>query len=138
MPIGKFLETAASIFGEVEKNIDSLSLTMSLDQLLNIYGDNLDKIIIREEQDKKCSFLGGELNISRVDEKHYECAYALYFEDADESVHAVESKSKPLEMQFLTEDFQKRLNKESTLKFEIDEPSEKARKNYEATKPRVQ
>lgn len=138
MPIGKFLETAASIFGEVEKNIDSLSLTMSLDQLLNIYGDNLDKIIIREEQDKKCSFIGGELKISRLDEKRYECAYSLYFEDAGESVHAVESKSKPLEMQFLTEDFRQRLNKEGTLKFEIDEPSEKARKNYEATKPRVQ
>lgn len=138
MPIGKFFETAESIFGEVEKKIDSLNLTMSLDELLSTYGDNLDKIIIREEQDKKCSFLGGELKISRLDEKRYECAYALYFENADESVYAVESKSKPLEMQFLTEDFQKRLNKEGTLKFEINEPSEEARKKYEANKPRVQ
>lgn len=138
MPIGKFFETAASIFSEVEKKIDSLGLTMSFDQLLNIYGDNLDKIIIHEEQNKKCSFIGGELKIFRVDEKNYECAYSLYFEDAGESVHAVESKSKPLEMKFLTEDFQQRLNKEGTLKFEIDEPSAEARKNYEANKPRVQ
>lgn len=137
MPIGKFFETAANIFDEVGKKLDSLDLTMSLDELLNTYGENLDKIIIREEQDKKCSFLGGELKISRVDEKHYECAYSLYFEDANESVHALESKSKPLAMKFLTEDLQQRLHKEGTLKFEIDEPTAEARKNYEATKPRV-
>lgn len=130
MPIGKFFESAANFLDDFGKKIDSLDLTMSLDELLKTYGENLDRIIIQEEHDKKCSYIGGELKFSGVDEDHYDCAYALYFEDANESVHVLESKSKPLEIKFLTEDFQERLKKERVLKFEIDEPSEEARSKY--------
>lgn len=133
MPIGKFFESVATSFIDFGKKVDGLDLTMSLDELLNSYGDNLDKIIIREEHDKKCTYLGGELRISCTDEKHYNCGYSLYFEDADESVHTVEAKSKPLEIKFLTEDFQRDLKKAGVLKFEIDEPSEETRLKYKQT-----
>lgn len=39
-----------------------------------------------------------------------------------------------LEMKFLTEDFQRDLKKAGTMKFELDEPSEEARKKYAAEK----
>lgn len=126
----KIYEAAEKFFNEVSKQFNRLDLSTSLEELLNTYGDALDKIILREEQDKKCTYLGGELRISRLDDKNYDCGYALYFEDADESVHTLEAKTKPLEMKFLTEDFQQLLTRDGVLKFEIDEPTEEARLKY--------
>ena len=134
MPIGKFFTSAGNFLEDFGKKIKSLDMEVSLEDLLGNYGDALDKIIVREERDQKCTYIGGELKISALDDKNYDCAYALYFEDANESVHAVESKSKPLEMKFLTEDFRQKLRKDGVLKFEIDEPSEEARAKYNAPK----
>ncbi|MBR2773400.1 MAG: hypothetical protein IKD73_00220 [Selenomonadaceae bacterium] len=126
----KIYEAAEKFFNEVSKQFNRLDLSTSLEELLNTYGDALDKIILREEQDKRCTYLGGELRISRLDDKNYDCGYSLYFEDADESVHTLEAKTKPLEMKFLTKDFQQSLITDGVLKFEIDEPSEEARLKY--------
>ena len=134
MPIGKFFTSAGSLLEDFGKKINSLDMEFSLEELLNIYGDVTDKIILREEDEKNCSYIGGEFRIACADDEKYQCAYTLYFEDADETVHTVEAQTKPLEMKFLTEDFQRDLKKAGTLKFELDEPSEEARKKYAADK----
>ena len=121
----KLFEAAENFFNEVSKQFNRLELSTSLEELLNTYGAALDKIILREEQDKNSSYIGGELKIVRLDDKYYECGYSLYFEDTSESVYTLEAKTKPLEMKFLTEDFQQSLCKYSELKFEIDEPKHK-------------
>jgi len=121
----KLFEAAENFFIEVSKQFNRLELSTNLEELLNTYGAALDKIILREEQDKNSSYIGGELKIVRLDDKYYECGYSLYFEDTSESVYTLEAKTKPLEMKFLTEDFQQSLCKYSELKFEIDEPKHK-------------
>ena len=121
----KLFEAAENFFNEVSKQFNRLELSTNLEELLNTYGAALDKIILREEQDNQCSYIGGELKITRLDDKYYECGYSLYFEDTNESVYTLEAKTKPLEMKFLTEDFQQSLCKYSELKFEIDEPKHK-------------
>ena len=126
----KIYEAAEKFFNEVSKQFNRLELSTSLEELLNNCGDVLDKIILREERDKNCSYIGGELKISCIDEINYECAYSLYFESADETVHTLEAKTKPLEIKFLTKDFQQSLKKNGVLKFEINEPSEEVRLKY--------
>lgn len=134
MPIGKFFVSAGSLLEDFGKKIKSLDMEFSLDELLNNYGDVTDKIILREEDENHCSYIGGEFRITCADEEKYQCAYTLYFENADETVHTVEAQTKPLEMKHLTEDFQRDLKKAGTLKFELDDPSEEARQKYAASK----
>ena len=126
----KLFEAAENFFNEVSKQFNRLELSTSLEELLNTYGAALDKIILREEHDKQSSYIGGELKIAKLDDKNYECGYSLYFEGTNESVYTLEAKTKPLEIQFLTEDFQQTLHKDGELKFEIDEPSEEVRLKY--------
>ena len=126
----KIFEAAENFFNEVSKQLNRLELSTSLEELIDNCGNALDKIILREEQDKNCSYIGGELKISCLNETNYECAYSLYFENADETVHTLEAKTKPLEIKFLTKSFQQILKKSNVLKFEIDEPSEEARLRY--------
>lgn len=134
MPIEKLFTSAGNLLEEFGKKINSLDMEFSLDELLKTYGDVTDKIILREEDEKNCSYIGGEFRITCADDEKYQCAYALYFEDADETVHTVEAQTKPLEMKFLTEDFQRDLKQAGTLKFELDEPSDEARQKYAADK----
>lgn len=134
MPIGKFFTSTGSLLEDFGKKIKSLDMEFSLDELLNNYGDVTDKIILREEDENHCSYIGGEFRITCADEEKYQCAYTLYFENADETVHTVEAQTKPLEMKHLTEDFQRDLKKAGTLKFELDDPSEEARQKYAASK----
>ena len=133
MPIGKMpeLDDFGKKFSNMLDDIKEMNEGMSLDALLENYGEKLDKIILDEERDKKCSYISGEFKISALDEKNYQCSYALYFEDANESIHTSEAKTKPLEMKFLTEDFKQSLNREKVLKFEIEEPSTEIRAKYQ-------
>lgn len=128
----KFLETAENFFSELGKQLNRLELSTSLEELLNNCGGVLDKIILREEHEKNCSYIGGELKISCVGKENYECSYSLYFEDKDESIHTVEAKTKLLETKHLTKNFQQILNSNRVLKFEINEPSEEARLKHKS------
>lgn len=134
MPIGKFFVSAGGLLDDFGKKIKSLDMEMSLEELLGNYNETIDKIILREEDEKNCSYIGGEFRIACADDEKYQCAYTLYFENADETVHTVEAQTKPLEMKHLTEDFQRDLKKAGTLKFELDDPSEEARQKYAASK----
>lgn len=58
--------------------------------------------------------------LSAVNEKNYQCFCALYFEDADESYHVLETQIKPLDLECLTEDFRGKLQ-EGDMSFEIAE-----------------
>ena len=130
MSLDKIFSAAENFFNEVNVQLGKLDLSTSLTELLEHCGKALDKIILREEHEKNCSYISGELRVSRLDDKNYECGYSLYFDDDDESVHTLEAKTKPLELKFLTKDFQLILKKNGVLKFEIEEPSEEARKNF--------
>ena len=134
MPTSKIFETAENFFDELNKQLSRFELSTSLDELLTNYSAAIDKIILREESDNHCNYIGGEFKITCADDENYQCAYSLYFEDADETVHTLEARTKLLEMKHLTKDFQQALKAAGTLKFELDEPSEESRKNFSASK----
>lgn len=124
MPTSKILEATENFLSEIGNRLSRFDLSTSLEELLGNYSTVIDKIILREEHEKNCSYIGGEFKIICADDEKYFCAYSLYFEDADESIHTLEAQSKPLEMKFLTENFRRALQKSGVLKFELDEPAQ--------------
>ena len=111
-----------NLFQEVGKHLNRVGLNLSLEELQSRYDDALKQIILAEEKEKNCRYISGEFKISAVDEKSYQCSYALYFEDANESFHVLEAKTKSLDINCLTEDFRQELQQENVLSFEITEP----------------
>lgn len=118
----KTFEAVQDIFQEVGKHLNRVGFYVSLEELQGRYDDALQKIILDEEREKNCRYISGEFKISAVDEKNYQCSYALYFEDADESYHVLEAQTKPLDLECLTEDFRGELQK-GVMSFEIAEPN---------------
>ena len=111
-----------NIFHEIDKQLNRVGFYVSLEELQGRYDDALNKIILAEEKEKACRYISGEFKISTVGAENYQCSYALYFEDADESFHVLEAQTKPLDINCLTEDFRNQLKREVVMKFEIDEP----------------
>lgn len=121
----EIFDVVKDIFQEVGKQLNRVGFYVSLEELQSRYDDALQEIILNEEREKNCRYISGEFKISAVDEKNYQCSYALYFENADESFHTLEAKTKLLDLNCLTEDFRDELNREGTMAFEIDEPTRK-------------
>ena len=117
----KTFEAVQDIFQEVSKHLNRVGFYVSLEELQGRYDDALQKIILDEEREKNCRYISGEFKIFAVDEKNYQCSYALYFEDADESYHVLEAQTKLLDLECLTEDFRGELQKD-VMTFEIAEP----------------
>ena len=117
----EIFDVVKDIFQEVGNRLNSVGFYVSLEELQSRYDDALKKIILNEEREKNCRYISGEFKISAVDEKNYQCSYALYFEDIDESFHILEAKTVPLDINCLTKDFRDELKREGTLAFEIDE-----------------
>lgn len=121
----KFFSDIKNIFHEIDKQLNRVGFYVSLEELQGRYDDALRKIILAEEREKNCRYISGEFKISTVGAENYQCAYALYFEDADESFHVLEAQTKPLDISCLTEDFRNELKRETVMKFEIEEPIKK-------------
>lgn len=121
----KIFGELGNLFQEIEKQLNRVGFYVSLEELQSRYDDALKKIIAAEEKEKNCSYVSGEFKISTVGAENYQCAYALYFEDADESFHVLEAQTKPLDINCLTEDFRNELKRETVMKFEIEEPARK-------------
>lgn len=113
------------LFHEIDKQLNRVGFYVSLEELQGRYDDALKKIIAAEEKEKNCRYVSGEFKISTAGAENYQCSYALYFEDADESFHVLEAQTKPLAMNCLTEDFRNELKRETVMKFEIEEPTKK-------------
>ena len=122
--LANVVEIVTDIFREISEQLNRVGLNVSLEELQGRYDDALKKIILDEEREreKNCRYISGEFKIATVDAENYQCSYALYFEDADENYHALEAKTKPLDLNCLTEDFRAELQHEGTLTFEITEP----------------
>ncbi|MBQ3452157.1 MAG: hypothetical protein IJL14_09645 [Selenomonadaceae bacterium] len=117
--VGEIIEVVQDIFQEVSKNLNRVGFYVSLEELQGRYDDALKKIILDEERERNCRYISGEFKISALDEKNYQCSYALYFEDADESYHVLEAQTKPLDLNCLTEDFRAELL-QGVMSFEIE------------------
>ena len=122
------------LFHNISNKLNGVGLSVSLEELQSNYSEALDMIILREEDTNNCKYISGEFRINYLDEKSYNCAYELYFEDQDGQYHTLEAKTKPLFSTNLTKEFQQELKKEKEIKFELGEPSSENKRKYERAK----
>ena len=122
------------LFHNISNKLNGVGLSVSLEELQSNYSEALDMIILREEDTNNCKYISGEFSINYLDEKSYNCAYELYFEDQDGQYHTLEAKTKPLFSTNLTKEFQQELKKEKEIKFELGEPSSENKRKYERAK----
>ena len=94
---------------------------MELDELAKIYSAKLDGII-RDEQSKGLKYVGGTFKISYVDEKTFNLAFELYFQDENDEWIKKASKSKPQKSEYLNEKAFAELRAQKEIVYEIDEP----------------
>ncbi len=98
---------------------------MDLDEIKNIYTAPLDKIIIRHEKETNNHFISGEFKVTYLDEKYYEVAYDLYFQNPNEKWIKMSSKSKPINIERkLKPEAIAELREKKNIVYEINPPSD--------------
>ena len=123
------LKSLFGAFGATTSNvIDTflsviISPNMELDELAEIYSKKLDSII-RDEQAKNLSYVGGTFKISYADEKFFNLSFELYFQDRDGDYVKKGAKSKPQSTEYLNEKALEELRGKKEIIYEIDEPEE--------------
>ena len=123
----------------VKSIIAELRPSMSLEDLQRVYTKSIDTAILKEEASTNCKYIGGEFNIENVNnDQYYSCGYRLYFQDAQKKIFELAAQSKDLPVYNLSDSLRKQLSAEKIIKFEIPEPSEKAREKFERENPKVQ
>ena len=105
-----------------------------IDDVVEYYKDAVNEIILKEEFYKMSSFLSGKFFINYVETNNYTCAYELYFQESKGDSYKLETQSKPLDMSRLSDEAQKDLKTQKTVKYDIPEPSEEFRKKYKLVK----
>ena len=138
---GFFADQAANIakliggvLADFRQKFDQIGLKVGLDEIQENYATMLDMLILREEEEKNCDYLGGEFRIAIVDENTYDCAYTFYFEDSPENFHELSAKTPALPLDGLKEDLRAELQTEQVICFELGEPSEESVKKYQESK----
>ena len=135
-----------SLFGIFDKNptdvVDTflsvvIGTNMELDELAKVYSTKLDGII-RDEQAKGLKYVGGTFKISYANGKFFNLSFELYFQDANDEWVKKASKSKPQNIEYLTDKALAELRAQKEILYEIDEPEPpKVEPQSESDKPQV-
>lgn len=123
--IAKILPEMFKIPGEVKFNIDEFP---------QIFSETMNKIILDRESKTDEKYIGGNFNITYVDEKSYRCSFELYFEDKQGKINSYSAESAPVDIAKLTQEAITELQSEKKIKFEIPEPSREARDKFNREK----
>ncbi|MBR6013604.1 MAG: hypothetical protein IK062_07475 [Selenomonadaceae bacterium] len=129
MPI-KFLKT---LFENIEETDISKLLTemfktpkikFDIEDFPSIFTEKIDKIILDKKAKSDENYVSGIFTIAYVDEKHYRCAFELYFEDKEGQINSISANSDLLDISNLTDDAIRGLKLGKIIKFKISEPTE--------------
>lgn len=105
-----------------------------IEEIPETFEEKINEIILKEEFYKIASFVGGEFIIEYIDDKSYSLCYHLYFQDKKDAPYDVTSQKQKNNISRLSDEAQKELKDQKTIKFDISEPSEEFRKKYKITK----
>lgn len=136
------LRTLANAATETGKSDEPLGANSSSQVIIRkieeipsvFYADKLTEIILTQELYKSAVFLNGDFIVEYVDEKSYTCSYVLYFQEQNDETYKIAAKSKPLDVKRLSEEARNDLATNKTIKFEVPNPDENARKKYKLVK----
>lgn len=97
-----------------------ISKDMELDELADVYSKKLDGII-RDQQTKGLSYVGGTFKISYYSENFFYLSFELYFQDENDELVKKSSKSKPQSTEYLNDKALSELRGKKKMVYEIDE-----------------
>lgn len=97
-----------------------ISKDMELDELADVYSKKLDGII-RDQQTKGLSYVGGTFKISYYSENFFYLSFELYFQDKKGEWVKKSAKSKPQNTKYLNEKALFELRGKKKIVYEIDE-----------------
>ena len=98
-----------------------ISPNMELDELAKIYSAKLDGIV-RNEQAKGLTYVGGTFKIFYADENFFNLSFELYFQDENDEWVKKDAKSKPQKTEYLNDNALAELRAQKEIVYEIDEP----------------
>ena len=101
------------------------------EDLQRVYGEEINEAILDEEHANGRKYVGGEFIFERVDEKNFVCSFSLYFQDAQKKFLKKSAKTGELSMSPLSPELRDELKAEKVIKFDIPEPDDEARAEYE-------
>lgn len=118
-------------FGDdLRKALEKL-FAVTFDDLERVYGETICNAILDEESSSGREYVGGELIYTCVDDKNFTCEYTLYFQDEQGKFFKRSAKTGELSMKHLSTETRDELTAEKVIKFEIPEPDDAARAQYE-------
>ena len=134
--ISDLLNSVDKVLGDNSKSDSARAdvFIKKIDEIPEIFADKIKEIILKEEFYKIASFVGGEFIIEYIDDKSYSLCYHLYFQDKKDATYDVTSQKQKNNSDRLSDEAQKELKAQKTIKFDISEPSEEFRKKYKLVK----
>lgn len=118
-------------FYDVIKPFTEKFLKLDLMQLAELYNDEVDNLILKEEQQKNLKYVGGEFKIYYMDDDYFGTSISLYFQDRNKQWVKTSAKSKPQKMAYLKQEAIITLKNERTVAFEIEPPKKEPVENVD-------
>lgn len=124
------MDDMKKIGDELRKAFENL-FAVTFDDLERVYGETICNAILDEESASGREYVGGELIYTCVDDKNFTCEYTLYFQDEQGKFFKRSAATGELAMKHLSAETRDELTAEKVIKFEIPEPDDDARAEYE-------
>lgn len=129
---GNVIITGSEVLkGIIDEILVKFRPRMSLEDMQRVYVNILNKVILEEEYKSDAKYVGGIFQFDYVDDKSYTCGFNLYFQDKNKKIIEINSKSRPLNIAKLSDDLIATIKAEKIVKFEIPEPADDVRNQYD-------
>jgi len=124
-----------NVLADLMKSVTKmLNSSMGLDEFSKIYTKPLDEVILSEEEKTGNKFVGGEFKIFHIDDRNFGLSYSLYFQNDKEEWQKMTAKSEPMDNYYLSDEALQELSEKMTIVYDVEQPTEVARKEYKKTK----
>lgn len=104
----------------IEKILD-VAFKSSINELAEIYSEDIDRIIVESEKNKKLLYIGGEFKVTYVTETVFSIKLSLYYKNENDQ-WVEESYVTSREMKMLKEESVKELKENKKIVYEIEHP----------------
>lgn len=125
MALEKKIEMVADLV-EAAKNffVDLLRPDMSLEKISEVVSPRLDDMIKKQEKDG-LTYSAGKFHITYADEKHFQLAFEMYFQDIEGKWHKCANESDLRDATLLEAGAWKTIQALKTITFPIEKPKSK-------------
>lgn len=106
------------LFRMIDKMVD-WTARMDLDELADIYDNQLQRLIRRKEKNEALNYVGGEFVITYVTESVFSLRFTLYFQDQDKQWKKMDAKTSR-SMRYLKDRAVKELIEKKQIVYEVE------------------